>query len=192
MELTKKDFYLSEHKKVGKYGSVGGLYTHFNNADIQHRFGGNNVADNKFQIRPQSCGNPCKVVRIFDTWTRALNGSFGFEPQSYKESVLEFNSIENANEFIDNLFKVIQKYKLYRDVASHILSKNGTLPKGIIALRNERNFRFFKVDKDNNFKITLIDYEHEYLKYHKTDDDLYHYDFNTMKVVQNKKCKAWV
>jgi hypothetical protein len=188
--LTRKDFYLRTIKE-----NENGHFAVFSNSDVDHRFGGR-VKDGKLQIRPQSCGNPCKEVRNFDNWVRALNYSLTkTRAYSYSNSVLEFTSIETANLVIDNIFDVIEGNEIFTILCDHILSIKSTLPKGIIALRSndeDSYFKFYKVEADNNFKITLYDFEAEYLKNHKSIDDLYHYDFKAMQVVANLECKTWV
>lgn len=172
----------------------------FKSADMHHRFGNmfnSNciVRDNKIQLRPQSCGNPTPYVNRLDTWIRAINYSYGVEcPQSYKDSAIRFDTIDDANSFLDAIYSVINKpsNKDYYSVASFVVCGNSaSLPKGVIKIsKAEGNFKFFQLSDDLT-SIKKYDFEPLYNKIKLDTDDLYLYNFKTKKLEPNKKHRAW-
>ena len=187
-KLKKEDFYFLPHNN-----NDGTLYTKLSNNDTNHRFGGNIVRDGiNFQLRPQSCGNPCSLVRAFDSWIRAINWAFDFEPQSYKESILEFDDTSKANEFIDSLFKIMKKHAFTTRITSGVLGTQyyKYLPKGFIEIRLENGKFYHYLFNKDTFEFTSFDFEPIYKKYY--SENLYNYNFETKKVEPNKNHKSWL
>lgn len=188
-ELTKKDFYFNSHKI-----NENGTFTVLSNSDTQHRFGGKLIKDNgKFQLRPQSCGNPCQLVRTVDSWIRAINWAYALEPQSYKESILEFDTIERANKFIDNLFKMVDKFSFKGHISSGVLGLQyyKYLPKGFIEIRIDKKFYHYIFDIDT-LEFKKFDFEPIYNKYYNEYINLYDYNFKSKQIEPNRKNKSWV
>jgi hypothetical protein len=166
--------------------------------DMQHRFGRRSQRnDGIIQLRPQSCGNPNQYVRRLSSWFKAINYSFGNnESYSYTDTLIQFNSIKDANIFLDSIYDVINKpsnNKYYSVTAISLCNGNGCyqLPKGVIEIRNwDSDFKFYKVSED--FKtITEYDFKPLYDKL-KTKNDLHKYDFVNGKIVPNLDNPTWV
>lgn len=162
----------------------------FKNSDINHRFGWG-LVDGKIIIKADSCGNPSPIVRLFDSYVRAINGLHNvdvyFNPN---KSVIKFDTIESANHFLKSIHEHINKHLDYSHISSYILCKKSKLT-NVIEVRNNRKFKFFKVNPD--FTLTKYDFRDDYEKNHKDlANDMYIYDFDKNKIVPNENNKVWV
>jgi hypothetical protein len=160
----------------------------FKNSDMTHRFGRYTDADGKIVIRPQSCGNPSPLVRTLDSYIRAINYAFNVtEFYSTANTIVKFETIETANEFLISLFKHVNQYKDYFHIGSFLLSEDKKFKKHIMVSDKDNNFLIFKIN--DNFTLTKIDYSTQYSY---NDNDLYYHDFVEMKIKPNTNCKVWV
>lgn len=128
----------------------------------------------------------------FDALIRAISWSYGVEPNSFKEEpVLQFNSIECGNKFLNGAFKLLKKHKFKGYISSSVLGMEfyKHLPAGFIEIRIDKKFYHYTF---NLSKITFkyFDFQPIYNKFKQPKKDLYNYNFETGKIELNKNCST--
>ena len=188
-KYIKEDFHLTNHRSYN-----GSEYLNFINPSINHRYSGL-VHNNKIGIKNDTCNRDfetCSFLSRLDSWVRFINSSLNNYRNYYHTdtSIIQFNTIEEANSWFDFMYDLIVSNDLY--YLSTFLN-NKALPKGIIMCSStgDYRFKFYKVNED--FTLSEYDFEVEYNKTYKhTPNDLYKYDFTSMCGMPNLECKTWV
>lgn len=166
-------------------------WVRFKHPDMTHRFGWF-LVNGQIVIGGQSRGNPSKMVSILDSYIRAINFSFNNDATGCKsKSVIRFNSIEEANVFLNSMFALIANNIEYYYISSTLLSNKYKLNKVLVICNHDKGFKFLKVN--NDFTLTEIDYRQQYEANHKDPEkDMYFYNFDTMTTEANTNNPIWV
>lgn len=188
---TKQDFYFKSHGET----KTGLQYTKFNHPDVQHRYSSVVNGNSTFTIKPQSCGNPSKLIQSFDDWITAIYWSLGVEPRVFLKvnNPLVFKNIDEANKFIDNVFVMIDKHGYDCYVRSLVLGVHyfNKLPKGFIEVRKNEKFYHY-VFNPETLEFSKYDFEPIYNKYFDSQKNIHLYNFETCEVNENLANKCFV
>lgn len=194
--LNKEDFKCYEIRK-----QEDGLFKPiYKNKLVQHCYGWG-AEENKMVIKPSTNDNLSDTMHQFNFWLRVFHtltesgGNHGF---------LYFNSLLDYNNFVDEVFRLIDrypkfyfmytKYTLHNDSGKIIDYKD--LPKGVIQIQDlDSRVEFLKLDDPTyirhgvEFKKdfpTLSQYKIEEVS-HLYQDGLYILDMSEMKMKPNPK-----